>query len=292
MDEHFAESVAVSGLSEDITFSFSLRLGRLPPKDSGTLWMSSNIGGVHYAVAESQLALTSRDATPIKDSEVTFEVVGDSSAKFRSHMRHTGSMHGEVEARALAHPSSHPEEGAGEIPMSVSVAFRVGHMPVYVRPGRMEVMGRVNGRVQVGDIAHEFDMPGKWHEQTGPRPKFAPAFTYLFVQGEGIGIMTSKHVNTAWGYVLQNGAITAVTALDIDPYGANPRHLTVTLEDGRKIEATARIIREVSVPIEGHRRPGATVIVDSEIGLMVGALNDWDPAGKYDKLSTPISPAT
>ncbi|XOV89936.1 MAG: hypothetical protein ACFHX7_08615 [Pseudomonadota bacterium] len=99
--------------------------------------------------------------------------------------------------------------------------------------------------------------------------------------------MTSKHTENAWGYVLQAGKTVAVTAMDIDPYGANPRRLVVILEDGRRIEGSAQIVREVSVPIEGHRRPGATVIVTSEIGRMVGSLNDWDPDGKYDNLSTP-----
>lgn len=291
LQSHFAESVAVSALSEDLAFGFSVRLARFPPKGTGNLWMSVDIGETHYAVADEGLDLTNRDRTPVGQIEAEFEVVGSSTARFVTQQRHTRSMHGVVEARSfahIAHLGHDPKEGRGSVPMMVRVAFDVVHDPVHVRPGRMEVMGRVHGVVQVGDAEYPFDMPGKWHEQTGPRKGFAPAFTYLFVQRDDVGIMANRFVDSAWGYVLQNGVTTPVVGMEIDPYGTNPRHFSITLRDGRKIEATARIAREVSVPVEGHRRPGATVVVDGELGRMVGALNDWDPEGAYDHVRTPV----
>ncbi|MEX0941483.1 MAG: hypothetical protein WD002_02955 [Pseudomonadales bacterium] len=277
MDPEYAESMAVSGLQEDTTFSFIVRLARFPLKRKATLWVSAYIDGIDYAVTDEALSLSHDQATPIAKQEVEFEASGGSRAAFRSFDRHSAKMHGVVFAGSKAHKGEHPEPGSGSLPIVIETAFKVSHTPANVRPGRMEMMGRVAGTIMLGGDSWQFDMPGKWHEQVGPRPNFAPAFTYLFVQGEGIGIMTSKHARSAFGYLLANGETIAINDMQIEPYGNNPRAFTVTLEYGHQINGNARIIRETSVPIEGKRRPGATVIVDSDIGRMVGVLNDWNP---------------
>ena len=89
--------------------------------------------------------------------------------------------------------------------------------------------------------------------------------------------MTTRHASGAWGYVFRDGEVTTVEAMDIAPYGLRERRFTLRLMDGRSVSGTATVVREVSVPIEGKRRPGATVMVESELGLMVGVLNDWNP---------------
>jgi hypothetical protein len=277
MHPDYAESVAVSGLATDAGSGFGARLGRFPPRGSGSLSMSAHVGGRHYAVSDAPLTLVASGATPIDAREATFAVAGASQATFASSDRHTPAMHGRVLAQSRAHGATHPEPGIGDIPILIEATFRVGHPPVQVRPGRMEVMGRVLATVTVGDERHVFDVPGKWHEQVGPRRRFAPAFTYLFVQGDGIGIMASRQVAQTSGYVLEQGTTTAISRLDIDPYGSPERRFTATLADGRRITGVARVLRETSAPIEGQRRPGATVRVESDIGSMVGALNDWDP---------------
>ena len=45
----------------------------------------------------------------------------------------------------------------------------------------------------------------------------------------------------------------------------------------RVIEGEAVTKRAISTPVEGSRRPSTTVMVKSDIGPMVGNLNDWDP---------------
>lgn len=277
MDPAYAESMAISGLREDAAFSFIVRLARFPPKQKATLWVSAHIDGTDYAVTDEALSLSHNQATPIAEQEVVFEATGSSHATFRSFARHSAEMHGVVSAGSKAHKAEHPEPGPGSLPVTIETAFKVSHTPANVRPGRREMMGRVTGTITLGDDSWQFDMPGKWHEQVGPRPRFAPAFTYLFVQGEGIGIMTSKHASGAFGYLLANGTTVAVNDMQIEPYGNNPRAFTITLEYGHQIKGIARIVRETSLPIEGKRRPGATVIVESDIGRMVGVLNDWNP---------------
>ncbi len=44
----------------------------------------------------------------------------------------------------------------------------------------------------VGSCEFELDVPGKWHEQTGERPRFAPRFTYFNVMSEDVALLASK----------------------------------------------------------------------------------------------------
>lgn len=277
VDEHYAESVAIGGLSEDTAFAFSVRLGRFPPLARGTLWLSAFVEGRNYAVTLADLMLSAHGVTRIDEGEVSFEVAGAAASRFQSRARHTRGMRGLANATALAHESSDPDSGSGSVPVQLDASFEVSHLPAQVRPGRMEVMGRVEGTLHIADRAFPFEIPGKWHEQVGARPRFAPAFTYLFVQGRGTGIMATKHAVGAWGYFLEDGETIPVSAMEIEPYGDSPRRLTVALEDGRRIRGAAHIQRETSVAIEGKRRPSATVIVDTDVGRMAGELNDWDP---------------
>ena len=75
--------------------------------------------------------------------------------------------------------------GVGDVPVSIEAQFVAEHVPINVRKGRIEVMGRVQGNITIDGKTVALDLPGKWHEQTGARASFAPSFTYLFVQGNG-----------------------------------------------------------------------------------------------------------
>ena len=277
MDEHYAESVAMDALSGDLATSLGVRLARFPPQGTGSAWISVHIAGTDYSVVDPGLSLTEPGPTPVHAAMADFQVTGTSEARFESFERGSSAMHGRVRARSLLKATGHPEPGPGDIPASIDARFRVVHAPVQVRPGRTEVMGYVSALVVVDGVRHEVEAPGKWHEQIGPRPRFAPAFTYFFVQGDGIGLMVSRHARGAWGYVFAEGRTARLVAFEIDPYGTPTRRFTATLADGREISGTATVLRETSVPIEGKRRPGATVTVKSDLGSMAGALNDWNP---------------
>ena len=82
--------------------------------------------------------------------------------------------------------------------------------------------------------------------------------------------------DSANGIVLEHGRATALTALRISP-PAQEREFEASLKDGRKIQGSARTLRSSSEPIEGKRRPSATVAADTALGPMVGQINDWSP---------------
>ena len=48
-------------------------------------------------------------------------------------------------------------------------------------------------------------------------------------------------------------------------------------DSGQVIEGEAAVRRQNSVPIEGQRRPGSTVVLTTNVGKMAGHLNDWQP---------------
>ncbi|MEZ5550905.1 MAG: hypothetical protein R3E82_08455 [Pseudomonadales bacterium] len=276
-DPDYAESVAMTGHSVDASTTFDVRIARFPASGRGTLWMYVYLDGRQLALVDEVLALTPPEVTEVSGPDATFAVTGTSAATLTGKARDTSGMRGLLQARGRLHATAHPEPGDGEVPVEIEMSFTADHAPINVRPGRIEVMGRVQGRILVDGTSHRIDIPGKWHEQTGVRPQFAPAFTYLFVQGAGSGIMATRFAEGAWGYVYNEGTVRSIIAMDIAPYGATERAFTATLEDGSRLSGSARVVREVSVPIEGKRRPGATVLVESDMGPLVGVLNDWNP---------------
>ncbi len=274
---NYAESVAMSGHAADGATTFDVRIARFPAQARGTLWFYVYINGQHYSLVDELVQLADPNPIAVLEPDATFTVTGSSSARLSGQARYQPNMRGELDASGRLHAVAHPTVGVGTIPVELNATFSAQHAPISVRAGRIEVMGEIRGQVTIDGVSHDFVLPGKWHEQTGPRANFAPAFTYLFVQGEGLGLMATSHTAGAWGYVFQKSATLAVTTMQIDPYGGQERRFTATLENGEQVRGRAQVLREVSVPIEGKRRPGATVIVDSDIGRMVGVLNDWQP---------------
>jgi hypothetical protein len=277
ISQDYAESVAVSGISSDAGVEFSLRLGRFPARGFGSLWAGAYLGEQSYCASDNDLVLADFiGPTPIQSEQVVFEVSGPSWARFESFDRHSTHMQGSVRALAMVHQAAHPPSGRGDTPIRVEAFFEASHQAVRVRTGRMEVMGRVTASIVLPSGEYRFVVPGKWHEQIGDRPRFGPAFVYLNLRGEGIELLASARKNRAWGYAYLDHQVIMVKGFTLDP-PAPKRAFIVALENGENIQGEAVTIRETSVPIEGRRRPGATVMASTNIGEMVGHLNDWQP---------------
>jgi len=137
-------------------------------------------------------------------------------------------------------------------------------------------MGRIWATVRTPSGVNKFQGFGKWHEQVGDRPRFASAFTYLGVMGDRIGLLAVWLKAGAFGYARLGNQTIPVKTVVIDPIGPR-RRFRVELDNGRVIEGEAVTKRAISTPVEGSRRPSTTVMVKSDIGPMVGNLNDWDP---------------
>jgi hypothetical protein len=68
-----------------------------------------------------------------------------------------------------------------------------------------------------------------------------------------------------------------VRTFTIDPLGPPERNMRVELETGQAIAGKAIVKRRNSIPIEGQRRPGSTIVLTTNVGPMAGHLNDWQP---------------
>ncbi len=274
----YAESVALVGISADGSREISIRAARFPGRERGTLWLTVHGGGTSLSLGLDDLQLTPGSGpTPVETSDASFEVTGGATARFDTKDRHTAAMTGQVTAEALAHRTLHPSPGAGDLPVRIEASFEADDDGVSTRTGRLEVFGRVRATLETPDGAFDLDVPGKWHEQIGVRPRFAGTFTYFAAQSDDVALLARGRGNGQWGYLKEGREVTLVERVDIDAQGTAVRSFRVDLEDGRRVEGTATVLRQGSVPIEGQRRPGATVLVDSSVGAMVGHLNDWDP---------------
>ncbi len=273
----YAESVQLAGLTVDGAQEISFRVARFPRRGEATLWATACIGDQVYNAAIENLALGEyKGRTPVEDQKVRFDVAGTDQAQLTRQTMRTGLLKGSAKVVFGAHKTADPPPGRGPHPLVIEARFESSHQPVKVRPGRSEVMGRIWVTVRTPAGVHKFQGFGKWHEQVGERPRFASAFTYLGVMGERSGLLAVWLKAGAFGYARLGDQIIAVKTVEFDPLGAR-RKFRVGLENGRVIEGEAVTRRTISTPIEGRRRPSTTVIVASDIGPLVGNLNDWEP---------------
>jgi hypothetical protein len=287
----YRESVALGAMSLDGATELSIRLARHPAGNSGSVWMHLAIDGEAWSLVEEDLHLRAEPgpvaadgptpiaATPVAEDAVEFRAGGRGDVRFESRMRHSPAMRGEMLATLYAHPSRDPEPGPGDVPIRFELTFNADGPGGRLNEGsRWELFGRVHGRVIVGGRVHQIDLPGKWHEQVGERPVFAPAFTYLNVQGERFGLLAIDLDGRAVGFAAEAGRTVPVVRFEIEPPGQPLRRFEAELDGGEVIAGSARVVQSWWVPVEGQRRPGSGVVVDSNRGPLAGSLNDWQPA--------------
>ena len=274
----FAESSALVAMTDDGETEIGLRIARFPGRGEGTLWLSAFAGDERYGVAQEDVELgDTAGPTPVERAVARFAVSGPAQASIECSGRHTAEMVCTAHAEARTHADLHPPLGAGTLPLRVDAVFRARHAGDRARPGRMEVFGTVEATIETPEGVQRFTSRGKYHEQTGERPRFAGPFTYFAVQGEGGSLLARVGGGSTWGFALLDGETVAVESFTIDPLGTPERSFHVGLAGGRTIEGKTTIVRETSVPIEGERRPSATVRVSTNLGEMIGHLNDWQP---------------
>jgi len=270
----YAESVEISGLIENGASEFEVRLARFPPRSSGTLWATVCLGDQVYNVALDDVKLAAPGRTRVEEADARFEVSDASrtSAQFERHR--DGALIGSARVAVSAHRSTDPPAGAGSEAVTIDAHFESAHTPVQVLPARLEVMGSVSATVRTPSGVVSIAGVGKWHEQTGNRPRFATPFTYLTATSRDHGLLAVARQPSPFGFAWIGGETFKVKAVTIAP-PADRRAFTVELEDGRRLDGETRTIRTISTPIEGQRRPSATIKVTSSIGDMIGHINDW-----------------
>ena len=275
----YAESVQLAGMTRDGAQEISMRVARFPRRGDATLWATACLGDNVYNAAIENLGLGDfKGRTQVEDETVRFDVVGTDQAVFsrRLSLTPSGMMKGSAKVSIGAHQTADPPTGRGPHALVIEAKFESSHQTVKVRPGRSEVMGRIWATVRTPSGVNKFQGFGKWHEQVGDRPRFATAFTYLGVMGDRIGLLAVWLKAGAFGYARLGNQTIPVKSVVIDPIGPR-RRFRVELDNGRVIEGEAVTKRAISTPVEGSRRPSTTVMVKSDIGPMVGNLNDWDP---------------
>lgn len=283
----YAESVMIHALDPEQGVDLSLRLARRPGVDEAEIWLHLAAPQLEArSLADPGFRPGAPAITPVHAPEVTFAASGpaDQWVAFEAVERGEAGLAGHVRGRLLAAATRDPESGRPDAGAAIDVDLRFrARAPGLRRGGRWELVGAIVGTVRVGATSVEIDTPlGKWHEQTGPRPGFAPAFTYLNVLDAQHALLAIRFADRAVGYLEREGGVTAVTAMDVSPADAWPRTVRVEFADGSVLEGRARRLQAWSVPNEGVRRPGASIALETEAGSLFGSLNDWRPPSPQD----------
>ncbi len=279
LPKYYAESVMIASLSADGSEDVSLRLARFPEKGIAHVWLHLAFEDQVWSLVDETFALTHDGATSIADEQVVFSAIqNDLQLDFSSSKRSSGEMQGRVTGTVKANQTRDPVNEPGKTPIEFDVSFSARSDGFRSQSNRWEMTGRLSGTIKVSGKTLTFDhSEGKWHEQTGPRSNFAPAFTYLNVQNESLTLLAIGLKDRAVGYVELGGKVIDVATFTIEPVGMQNREFLVTLSDGQKIAGTARKVQDWSVEIEGQMRPGSSIIVASSFGDLFGSLNDWQP---------------
>lgn len=289
----YAESAMLSAISIDGRQELALRMARHPNRGTGTLWMHLAIDEVVYSTVVEQI--------PLRD-DATCASAGGPWSEFRLHeavLRRGVESQQALEAVAIgleadlkAMASRHPEPGRGDHPVTLSLEFRPDGREFRVHDGtRREAYGEVAGVVTTPEQTWELTLPANWHEQTGPRPGFAPSFTYLNLQNDETALLAIKYAQGVVGYLIDGDGQRSVTGLEIDPAGSDTRQFRIEAEGGDDVTGTASVTQRWSVPIEGKRRPGSGVVADSSIGPLAGSLNDWEAPSNGAAAAASATPA-
>lgn len=116
--------------------------------------------------------------------------------------RNSVQTHGHVRANLNVNETRHPEVAPGNLLISLDLQFAGAPQGFRSPTNRWELTGQVTGTVSVAGKPYDFDSEGKWHEQTGLRAQFAPAFTYFNVQGNELALLAIAFADRVNGYVL------------------------------------------------------------------------------------------
>jgi len=276
--ENYAESVMIGMISDDGTQELSLRLARFPSKDKAHVWLHITDGKTAWSVVDESFRLTDQQPTSVSDEAVSFSAMsGTQSLSFTSTNRHHPNVFGTVVGNITADETRAPTAGTGHTPVKLNLGFKSTSAGFRSKNGRWEMTGVVSGKVDIGGKTFQPNGPGKWHEQTGVRARFAPAFTYLNLQGKDVTLLAIGFKKGTLGYAILQDQIFAVVDFGIDPSNSDQRKFTATLDNGDIIEGITSVTQRWSVPIKGKVRPGSTVVAETSVGRLVGSLNDWDP---------------
>jgi hypothetical protein len=272
----WAESAAITATLADGSLGFGIRIARFPGRLRAALWVHLLLPDIVYGYAEDGLPLTGfTGVTDVEARKVRFELVGEPYAVMQREAAPERGFRGAFRCAVGAHAAEHPPPGPGAIAVTIAGSFETA-APQRSRQGRMEAPGRVNAVMKTPAGQFAMESRAKWHEQTGERARFGAAFVYMSLEGAARSLLASRNAGRSWGFLAGDVASVPVVSFEIDPPGET-RRFRAELGDGQVIEGVAKVLRAISVPIEGRRRPSSFVIAETNLGVLSGEINDWQP---------------
>ena len=259
----YAESVEISGLSEDGASEFEVRLARFPPRSSGTLWATLCLADQVYNVALDDVRLAIPGRTRVQEADARFEVSDALGTSARLERHREGPLIGSARVAVSAHRSVDPPLGAGSEAVMIDARFESAHAPVQVLPARLEVMGRVSATVRTPSGLFTIAGPGKWHEQTGNRPRFATPFTYLAARSRDHGLLAVERQPAPFGFAWMGDETIKIKAVKIAPPADrspwSSRTDAASMGRRERFERSPRRSKASGAPAQPSRSPARSV---------------------------------
>jgi len=269
----WSESAYLDCVSEDGMTGFVLRLSRYPSAGTGWLWCHVFLPSGVYAYTDHYLTCGS-ERTAVESAGVHYGLDGTVDAG----MTRSGERGSPEFARATvsvrAHADRNAGHGPGDVPVRVAAIFWPLSASRTVVPGRIELLGRVEGKISVGRSEVDIVGLGQWHEQHQEAPRFQAPFIYMTLRGADLALVGTIGPRRSTGYVRRGNELTQIDALAVSAR-APARAIRISLADGSVLAGSLETTHEYSVPIFERRRPGTLVRGTIDGHPVSGCVNDY-----------------
>jgi hypothetical protein len=272
-----SESVHLDVIAPDASSAVIMRLCRYPEHDAAWLWVNVFHDGEAWAHYDHSLPCSAEEVMP-DDAPATYAAADASLARFQREGPHDAPTSAFAEASVEVSPGFEvPLAGSGA-PGGPTANVRLDFEPLHSAHstfrGRSEVIGRVHAAVDLGGRELAIEGFGHWHEQHQHAPRFIRGFRYITLRGEQAATISVLTERVGRGFVVRDGEVSVVTAIEIEPRGER-RRLRLTLEGSENIEGELVRRYDYSVPIYDGRRPGSLVSGTLDGAPVSGQINDW-----------------
>ncbi len=271
----FSESIHSGAVSADGQYGINTRLCRYPALGAAWIWVHVYTPDGFWAFTD-HCAPSGVDKTPVDAQSATFHATNPDLLRYDRTGPRSAPETVRASAVVQARASRTPRHGPGTVPLSLDLSFKAGLSYEGLLEGRTEVFGRSSVRVIIDGQVITFEGPSQYHEQVQDTPRFTEPFVYATLWGESAASTLLSGNQGSGGYLLRPDQTLGFTSFSISPPGPE-RRLTVTREDGSKIEGRALRRQRYAIPVYDHIWLGSMASVDLAGQRLLGNINEFLP---------------
>lgn len=273
----WSESVALFVCDADAGAAVSLRMCRYPDAGRAWLWVHAIGQGGAWGYNVDHVPCGT-DRTDVDAGDVAYET-GTGDGEFRRHGPATAPGRADVSVSVDAHPGLDAPDEAGAVGVTVTGSFVPTTAAGATLPGRTEVFGDAEVRVEVSG-GTSFTVAGRaqWHEQHQTDPRFLQPFVYASLRGREQSLVALAGRLRSGGFARGRAGDRMFSEARIEePAGGRHPIVLVDADHGSEHAGDVIVRHTIHIPIYGARWWGTIVAASLDGSPLTGSINRWQP---------------